>query len=201
MENENTVVETGENQHTNDELIQKATEILNAINAKNEKNEKSIVNDNVKQFSDEEGQILRDLITAQKNKAKEQTLAKEKEKDDLIAKLQEENKTFKNKERQSLLNNSLNSIYDELGIVEEGAKKQAHKLAFAGSELSDFFNEDGTINTEKIKTAFSDVIADVPSLSSKKPEIEVKETKRSESSDFVKEQQDKIRKKWKLDNK
>jgi hypothetical protein len=199
MENENVNVTGGEQvQANNDLLIQKASEILNAINAKNEKNEKSIISDNVKQFSDEEGQILRQLIEAQKNKAAEEAAKKANEKDEQIKALTEEVNNYKLKERRSILNNSLASIFDELGIVEDGSKKQAEKLGLTGVDINSLFKEDGTVDNDKTKKIFEDLIADVPALANKKAKIEIKETKHDETDEAMKERQQKRLKKWGL---
>lgn len=200
---QSTVSETGTNSQVQthqvnyDEIV---NNIMNAIEKKNEKNERSIINDNIKQFSDEEGQILRELISAQKNKVNEETNKKVQEKDDLIAKLQEEIGTYKNKERTNLLNNSLVSIYEELGITQEGSQKQAHRLALSGVDINTFFKEDGTVDNDKIKKAFEDVITDIPSLVDKKASrVVIKETNHDETDEAMEQRKNKRLKKWGLD--
>lgn len=195
----NTAGEAGLNTQNTDALVQKATEILNAITTKNEKNEKSIINDNIKQFSDEEGAILRELINAQKNKAQEEAKAAAKAKDDLIAKLQKEVGDYKQKERHELLSKNLSTIYEELGIVDDGSKKQAYKLATTGVDMASFFREDGTVDSEKIKKAIEDVLTDVPSLAKKK--VVIKETKYDETDEAVEKQKEKILNRWGLNKK
>lgn len=201
---QSTVSETGTNSQSQSHQInydEVVNNIMHAIEAKNAKNEKSIINDNVKQFSDEEGQILRDLIQAQKNKATEEANKAVKEKEDLIAKLQEENNAYKNKERTNLLNNSLSVIYEELGITQEGGQKQAHRLAFAGTDINTFFKEDGTVDNDKVKKAFEDVIADIPSLVDKKASgVVIKETKHDETDEAIEKRKKARMKKWKLED-
>lgn len=200
---QSTVSETGTNSQVQthqvnyDEIV---NNIMNAIEKKNEKNERSIINDNIKQFSDEEGQILRELISAQKNKVNEEANKKVQEKDDLIAKLQEEIGTYKNKERTNLLNNSLVSIYEELGITQEGSQKQAHRLALSGVDINTFFKEDGTVDNDKIKKAFEDVITDIPSLVDRKAsKVVIKETNHDETDEAMEQRKNKRLKKWGLD--
>lgn len=200
---QNTVSETGANSqdqsnHINyDEVV---NNIMHAIEAKNAKNEKSIINDNVKQFSDEEGQILRELIQAQKNKIVEEKEKAVKEKEDLIAKLQEENNAFKNKERNNLLNNSLTAIYEELGISQEGTQKQAYKMAISGADINSFFKEDGTVDNDKVKKAFEDVVADIPSLVDKKSNVVIKETNHDDTDEAVEARKNKRLKRWGLED-
>ena len=174
---------------------------MNAIEKKNEKNERSIINDNMKQFSDEEGQLLRELISAQKNKIMNEEINKKvQEKDDIITKLQEEIGTYKNKERNNLLNNSLVSIYEELGITQEGSQKQAHRLALSGVDINTLFKEDGTVDNDKVKKAFEDVITDIPSLVDKKAsKVVIKETNHDETDEAMEQRKNKRLKKWGLD--
>ena len=198
---QNTVSETGENSQINYDLIaEKVLQTLNAADNKKAKVEHSIIEDNAKQFTDEEAKIFREMIEEKKNKAREEAEKKAREKDDLITKLQEENNAFKLKEKKTLLDNSLNSVYEELGINEEGSQKQAHKLAFSGVDVNSFFKEDGTVDNDKVKKAFEDVLADVPSLASAKKKVEIKETSHDETDEAFKTRNDKRMKKWKLDD-
>lgn len=201
---QSTVSETGTNSQVQthqvnyDEIV---NNIMNAIEKKNEKNERSIINDNMKQFSDEEGQLLRELISAQKNKIMNEEINKKvQEKDDIITKLQEEIGTYKNKERNNLLNNSLVSIYEELGITQEGSQKQAHRLALSGVDINTLFKEDGTVDNDKVKKAFEDVITDIPSLVDKKAsKVVIKETNHDETDEAMEQRKNKRLKKWGLD--
>lgn len=201
---QSTVSETGSNSQVQthqvnyDEIV---NNIMNAIEKKNEKNERSIINDNMKQFSDEEGQLLRELISAQKNKIMNEEINKKvQEKDDIITKLQEEIGTYKNKERNNLLNNSLVSIYEELGITQEGSQKQAHRLALSGVDINTLFKEDGTVDNDKVKKAFEDVITDIPSLVDKKAsKVVIKETNHDETDEAMEQRKNKRLKKWGLD--
>lgn len=199
-ENKNTVSETGENSQINYDLIaEKVLQTLNAAEQKTAKIEHSMIEDNAKKFTDEEAKIFREMIEERKNKAREEAEKKAREKDDLITKLREENDAFKLKEKKSLLNNSLNSVYEELGINEEGSQKQAYKLAFLGVDVNSFFKEDGTVDNDKVKKAFEDVLADVPSLASAKKKIEIKETSHDDTDEAKQKRQSKIAKKWGLD--
>lgn len=201
---QSTVSETGTNSQVQthqvnyDEIV---NNIMNAIEKKNEKNERSIINDNMKQFSDEEGQLLRELISAQKNKIMNEEINKKvQEKDDIITKLQEEIGTYKNKERNNLLNNSLVSIYEELGITQEGSQKQAHRLALSGVDINTLFKEDGTVDNDKVKKAFEDVITDIPSLVDRKAsKVVIKETNHDETDEAMEQRKNKRLKKWGLD--
>lgn len=201
---QSTVSETGSNSQVQthqvnyDEIV---NNIMNAIEKKNEKNERSIINDNMKQFSDEEGQLLRELISAQKNKIMNEEINKKvQEKDDIITKLQEEIGTYKNKERNNLLNNSLVSIYEELGITQEGSQKQAHRLALSGVDINTLFKEDGTVDNDKVKKAFEDVITDIPSLVDRKAsKVVIKETNHDETDEAMEQRKNKRLKKWGLD--
>ena len=198
---QNTVSETGENSQINYDLIaEKVFQTLNAAEKKAAKVEQSMVEDNAKKFTEEEAKIFREMIEERKNKVREEAEKKAREKDDLISKLQEENNAFKLKERKSLLDNSLNSVYEELGINEEGSQKQAHKLAFSGVDVNSFFNEDGTVDNDKVKKAFEDVLADVPSLASAKKKVEIKETSHDDTDEARQKRNEKRMKKWKLDD-
>jgi len=200
-ENKVTVSESGENSQINYDLIaEKVLQTLNAAENKKAKVEHSIVEDNAKQFTEEEAKIFREMIEEKKNKAREEAEKKAHEKDDLIAKLQEENNAFKTKEKKNLLDNSLSSIYEELGITEEGSQKQAHRLAFSGVDVNTFFKEDGTVDNDKVKKAFEDVLVDVPSLASAKKKVEIKETPHDDTDEAVEKRKNARLKKWRLDD-
>lgn len=85
-----------------------------------------------------------------------------------IANMREELEHYKNKECESLVNAELEGIFAELGITEEGAKKQALKMGLTKPHKE--YVKDGKVESEALKTIFSDLVADLPALVNKKAE-------------------------------
>ena len=187
-------------------IEQRVEDAFNAILAKNVKNENSILNSNFNGLTDEEKQTAYDLYN-QKVKSEKEAKAKEidsikndiKKKDETIAELQAKVKSYETEKRTEAFNNSIKTILNEAGIIEEGAMKQAVKLATAGVDFDTWFDENGAVKTEKFKDTIDNILKDIPSLkTAEEKKVEIKTTKPDDTAEAIQKRQDSIRKRWGL---
>lgn len=160
--------------------------VLNAIEAKNAKNEKSIIASNFDKLSDEDRQAAYDLFYAKKNAEAEKIKRAEAEKNKQFESMQKELEAYRTKEKVNTLTLKANELLTSLDCTDEGLQKQAIKLALAGVNANDYFNEDKSVKEDELKAVLESTLKDVPSLVSKKQKevkIEIGNEKDSNAED------------------
>ena len=185
--NTSTAGEAGSNANANSVDYESiVNNVLNAIETKNAKNEKSIISSNFDKLSDEDRQAAYDLFYAKKNAEAEKIKRAEAEKNKMFESMQKELEAYRTKEKVNTLTAKANELLAGLECTDEGAQKQAIKLALAGVNANDYFNEDKSVKEDELKAILESTLKDVPSLVSKKQKevkIEIGNEKESNTED------------------
>lgn len=167
--NNGTAGEAGSNANANSvDYEQIVNNVLHAIEVKNAKNEKSITSSNFDSLPEDVKQSAYDLFYAKKNAEAEKVKKAEAEQKKQFESMQKELEAYRTKEKVNTLTQKANELLAGLDCTDAGAQKQAIKLAFAGINANDFFNEDKTIKEDDLKSILSNTLSDVPSLMDKK---------------------------------